>query len=149
VSRLAFRNLNLDPSAPVSIWPTEAVQTCLERGDITDWHRLVVEVQRQPWGGTARQIEEVLSHSRPYGIAEAIELVIARARHKAEQEERAAVAAEIREAIAVSGMTLTDFARAIGTSTSRLSTYARGTVIPAATMLVRIRRLERAEPAQP
>jgi ribosome-binding protein aMBF1 (putative translation factor) len=141
MSRLAFRNLNLDPSAPVSAWPTEAVQTCLERGDIADWHRLVVEVQRQPWGRTTRQIEEVLSHSRPYGIAEAIELVIARARQRTEEEERAAVATEIRQAIEVSGLTLTDFASAIGTSASRLSTYARGTVVPAATMLLRIRRL--------
>ena len=30
---LAFRNLTITPQAPVSQWPTEAVQTALERGE--------------------------------------------------------------------------------------------------------------------
>ena len=77
---LSFRNLTTDPASPVDTWPTEAVLTALERGDLGDWQRLAAEIGREPWGGTARQVEEVLSHTRPYGIAEAMELVIARAR---------------------------------------------------------------------
>jgi hypothetical protein len=92
---LAFRNLTLDPSAPVSEWPTEAAQTALERGDLADWCRLAAEVRRRPWGRTARQIEEALSCSRPYGVAEVMETVIARARERAERSERGEVAAEI------------------------------------------------------
>ena len=38
---LAFRNLTITPDAPVSLWPTEAVQTALERGDLADWHRII------------------------------------------------------------------------------------------------------------
>jgi hypothetical protein len=41
-----------------------------------------------------RQVEEVLSHSRPYGVAEAMETALARARLRAEESERAAVTAE-------------------------------------------------------
>src|SRR5580693_7779652 len=93
---LAFRNLTITPDAPVSEWPTEAVQTALERGDLADWHRIVVAFQADPWGRTARQVEEVLSHSRPYGVAEAIEAALARARQRTEASERAAVATEIR-----------------------------------------------------
>jgi DNA-binding transcriptional regulator YiaG len=138
---LAFRNLTITPDAPVSEWPTEAVQTALERGDLADWHRLVVEIAGDPWGKTARQVEEVLSHSRPYGVAEAMEMVLSRARQRAEATERAAVAAEIRDAIKRSGLSRADFASQIGTSTSRLSTYASGKVTPSAALMLRIRRV--------
>jgi hypothetical protein len=77
---LAFRNLAITPDAPVSEWPTEAVQTALERGDLADWHRIVAEIGTDPWGRTARQVEAVLSHSRPYGVAEAMETALSRAR---------------------------------------------------------------------
>jgi DNA-binding transcriptional regulator YiaG len=138
---LAFRNLTITPDAPVSEWPTEAVQTALERGDLADWHRIVVALQADPWGKTARQVEEVLSYSRPYGIAEAIEAALARARQRTEASERAAVASEIREAVERSGMSQAEFASRIGTSASRLSTYASGKVTPSAMLMVRIRRV--------
>lgn len=138
---LAFRNLTTTPDAPVSQWPTEAVQTALERGDLADWHRIVAEVQADPWGRTARQVEEVLSHSRPYGVAEAMETILSRARERAETYERAAVAAEIREAVRRSGLSRAEFASHIGTSASRLSTYVSGKVTPSATLMLRIRRV--------
>src|SRR5579863_1223701 len=121
---LAFRNLTISPDAPVSSWPTEAVQTALERGDLADWHRIAAEVRAAPWGKTARQVEEVLSHSRPYGVAKAMETALSRARERAEADERAAVAAEITEAVQHAGLSrAAAFASRIGTSASRLSTY--------------------------
>ncbi len=138
---LAFRNLTVTPDAPVSQWPTEAVQIALERGDLADWHRIVAEIGADPWGKTTRQVEEVLSHSRPYGIAEAMETALSRARQRAEAGERAAVAADIREAIRRSGLSGVEFASQIGTSASRLSTYASGKVTPSATLMLRIRRV--------
>lgn len=137
---LAFRNVTASPSDLVVDWPTEAVQAALERGNLAHWHRLVVEIRREPWGQTARQVEEVLSHSRPYGVAEAMETVIARARAQAERREREAVAAEIRDAVERSGLTRGQFASEIGTSASRLSTYLNGKVTPSASLLFRIRR---------
>jgi DNA-binding transcriptional regulator YiaG len=138
---LAFRNLTITPEAPVSQWPTEAIQAALERGDLADWHRIVTEIQADPWGNTARQVEEVLSHSRPYGVAEAMETAVSRARNRTEATERAAVATEIREAIGHSGLSRAEFAAQIGTSASRLSTYASGKVTPSATLMLRIRRV--------
>jgi len=137
---LAFRNLTISPQAPVSQWPTEAVQTALERGDLADWHRVAAEIQANPWGTTARQVEEVLSHSRPYGVTEAMQTVVSRARKRAEENERAAVAAAIREAIQRSGLSQAEFASRVGTSPSRLSTYASGRVTPSATLMLRISR---------
>ena len=119
----------------------ELAAAMLERGDLEHWQRLATEINRHPWGRTARQVEEVLSHSRPYGVAELMESVIARARARAEDEERRIVAAEIRQAIASSGLSRTEFAASIGTSASRLSTYATGKVAPSATLVLRIRRL--------
>lgn len=138
---LAFRNLAITPDADVSLWPAEAVQAALERGDLADWHRIVTEVRADPWGKTARQVEEVLSHSRPYGVADAMETVLRRAREQAERDERAAIADGIREAVRRSGLNRTVFASRIGTSASRLSTYISGKVTPSATLMLRINRV--------
>jgi DNA-binding transcriptional regulator YiaG len=138
---LTFRNLTITPDAPVSQWPTEAIQTTLERGDLADWHRIAAEVRLAPWGKTARQVEEVLGYSRPYGVAEAMEAVLSRARERAEANERAAVATEIRDAVKRSGLSRAEFAARIGTSASRLSTYASGKVTPSATLMLRVRRI--------
>jgi DNA-binding transcriptional regulator YiaG len=138
---LAFRNLSITPDAPVSQWPTEAVQAALERGDLADWHRIVAEIRADPWGRTARQVEEVLSHSRPYGTADAMEMILFRARQRAEAGECAAVAAEIRAAVEGSGLSQAVFASRIGTSASRLSTYMSGKVTPSAALMLRIRRV--------
>lgn len=145
---LAFRNLTITPEAPVSQWPTEGVQIALERGDLADWHRIVAEIRADPWGRTARQVEEVLSHARPYGIADAMETVLSRARDQAEASERAAVTAGIREAAERSGLSRAEFASRIGTSASRLSTYISGKVTPSATLMLRIRRVADRESAR-
>jgi len=127
--------------APPDATSTEAVQAALERGDLADWHRIVAEFGADPWGRTARQVEEVLSHTRPDGVAEAMETVLSRVRERAEASERAAVATEIREAVKRSGLSRAEFASQIGTSASRLSTYAAGKVTPSATLMLRIRRV--------
>lgn len=137
---LAFRNLSITPDAPVREWPIEAVQTALERGGIEDWRRLADEIRVDPWGRTARRVERVLTFTRPYGVSELMETVITRARERTEAEERERVAEEVRGFIAASGLSRTEFASRIGTSPSRLSTYATGKVTPSATLMVRMRR---------
>lgn len=137
---LAFRNLAITPDAPVREWPIEAIQTALERGGIEDWRRLADEIRVDPWGRTARRIEQVLTYTRPYGVSELMETVITRARERTEAEERESVAEEVRGFIAASGLSRTEFASRIGTSPSRLSTYATGKVTPSATLMVRMRR---------
>lgn len=138
---LAFRNVDVDPSDPVEDWPTEAVLTALERGGLSHWRRLAAAVNEQPWGPVARRVEAVINAARPYGSSELLEGVITRARTRAEEQERLVVAAEITALVAASGMTRGDFARSVGTSASRLSTYVNGSVTPSAAMLVRMRRV--------
>lgn len=136
---VAFRNVSSRPTDPVETWSTEAVRTALERGDLAEWRLLAEAVDADPWGRTARQIEEVLGHSRPYGTAELLERAIGAARARAEAAERAAVAAELRELVGRSGLRQAEFARRLGTSGSRLSSYVNGAVVPSATLMLRAR----------
>jgi transcriptional regulator with XRE-family HTH domain len=135
----AFRNVDLSPDDPVSAWPLEAIQTALERGGLSYWRRLADEIGAHPWGPVARRVEEVLGYSRPYGVAVAMERAVARARETAETSEREAVAKEVERLVHESGLSRAEFATGIGTSASRLSTYATGKVTPSAALLVRMR----------
>jgi hypothetical protein len=141
VSALTFRNVEVSPGDPVSTWPTEAIQAALERGGLSDWRRLTKAIRDRPWGAVARRIEEVLRYSRPYGVSELMEGVIDRARAEAERAERGAVAQEVDHLIKRSGLSRVDFSSRIGTSPSRLSTYATGKVTPSAAMMVRMRNV--------
>lgn len=140
-SRLAFRNVNSDPSDPVETWPIEAVRITLVRGTLTDWRRILSSVRDDPWGPVARNVEYVLSYDRPYGTAELFERAITRARTDAEQGERAEVAAQLNAAREHSGLTAREFATRMGTSASRMSTYLAGKVTPSASLMVRASRI--------
>ncbi len=144
---LRFRNVSASPDDPVETWPLEAVHTALARGSLTDWRRMVRTIKDDPWGPTARQVEEVLSYDRPYGVSESMSRIVARARREAEAEARREVAAEISAAIARSGLSQREFASRLGTSASRLSTYVSGAVTPSASLLVRARRISKRQNA--
>ena len=143
MSTLAFRNVEASREDPVPSWPVEAIQTALERGGLSDWQLLAAAIRSEPWGVVARRVEEVLRYSRPYGVADALERVIAIARERAEDEDRHAVAREVSSLIGQSGLSRAEFASRIGTSPSRLSTYASGKVTPSAALLFRMLRLTR------
>lgn len=136
-----FRNVDASQADPVDSWPYEGLVAVLERGLVPDWRPVLAEIRRNPWGRTARRIERYLSYERPVGVAPLFELAIERARQGAEEDERAEVAARVRQAITASGLTARAFAESIGTSASRLSTYANGRVTPSAALLVRMERL--------
>jgi predicted XRE-type DNA-binding protein len=138
---LKFRNLNFNPSAPVEEWPFEAISTAVERGTLPDWRRLASAVRRDPWGPLARQVEEVLAMGGPYGIVELFEGVIEAAREDTKAKERSEVANEVAGLVERSGLSLREFAKYIGTSAPRLSTYMNGTVTPSSTLMNRMRRV--------
>ena len=133
-----FRNVDVDPGSPVGAWPYEALVTVLERGALSDWRRIAREIDAQPWGRVARSIEAYLGYERPYGVAPLMDDVIARARSRREAEEKARVGSLVSDAVERSGLSRAQFADAIGTSASRLSTYCSGKVTPSASMLLRI-----------
>lgn len=135
---LQFRNVDASPTDPVDTWPYEALVTAIERGLVPDWQPIFAEVKASPWGPVSRKIERYLHYAPRSGVTTLFHLAIERARAQREELERAEVAAQVREAIAASGMTAAQFAERIGTSASRLSTYATGSVCPSAHMFQRI-----------
>ncbi len=140
---LKFRNLAVSPDDPVETWPFEGILAAVERGTLPDWRRLAKAIRADPWGPVARQVLEAVRLVRPYGTAELLEGVVARARELAVDSERTEVAAEVRKLVNDSGLSQHDFADRIGTSRSRLSTYMSGKVVPSAALMVRMRRVAR------
>lgn len=138
---LRFRHVAVDPDDPVETWPYEAVVAAIERGTVDDWARLTSAVRADPWGELARSLEDYLGYAEPSGVTALLHRAITSARQGADAADRAAVAARVRELIALSGVSADRLARRAGTSGSRLSTYATGKVVPSAALMRRLERL--------
>lgn len=138
---LTFRNLEADPADPVESWPYEGLVAAIERGGFRDWQRVAAAIERDPWGEVAADVLAYLSYEHPYGVGPLMASVIAAARERARGEDRAAVAARVRELVSASGLTRRAFADAVGTSVTRLSTYCTGSVTPSAALLLRMERV--------
>jgi len=137
---VAFRNVDASPHDDVTTWPYEALVTVVERGLVTDWQPVFAELRRRPWGPVSRKVEEVATTTDDRAAGTLFTLAVQHARNQAEAAERTEVAARVRAAIAASGLSAAAFASQVGTSASRLSTYATGRVTPSAAMLIRIER---------
>lgn len=139
---LAFRNIVATPADPVEEWGFEGLLAAIDRGEARDWARISAAVGRDPWGSVARLLEsEVLDAAQDSGVVGALRGMIALQRQRAEQSERDEVRRELAALVDRSGLTQEAFARRLGTSQSRLSTYLSGKVVPSATLLVRAQRI--------
>ncbi|HEY7857589.1 MAG TPA: helix-turn-helix transcriptional regulator [Candidatus Nanopelagicales bacterium] len=136
----ALRNVSVGEGVDVREWPYEALVAVIERGLLADWRPILRSLREEPWGSVARRVEHYLTYTDEDSIRALFGLVLTRARSDRERVERDAVAARVRAAVASSGLTQFELASRIGTSASRLSTYATGKVVPSATMLLRIER---------
>lgn len=126
---------------PVEFWPTSAIQAALEGGDIDTWKKIAVALKRDPFGRTARQVEEVLEKARPYGISKALAEVLDRARAHLEANEREEVARHVGLLMKRSGLAPPEFASRIGVSADELVAYLDARVSPSASLMIRMRRL--------
>ncbi|OCB23291.1 hypothetical protein A5674_24420 [Mycobacterium malmoense] len=130
-----------DPEQPVEFWPTSAIRAALQGGDIATWKRIAAALKRDPYGRTARQVEEVLEGTRPYGISKALWEVMERARTHLEANERAEVARHVGLLIDRSGLAQQEFASRIGVTAEELAAYLDGSTSPSAALMIRMRRL--------
>lgn len=126
---------------PVEFWPTSAIQAALESGDIATWKKIAVALKRDPYGRTARQVEEVLDNAHAYGISKALAEVLDRARAYLEANEREEVARHVRLLMERSGLGRSEFASRIGVPVDELATYLDAKVSPSASLMIRMRRL--------
>lgn len=126
---------------PVEFWPTASIREALQSGDITVWQRIVVAIKRDPYGRTARQVEEVLASAAPYGVSQALTEVLTRARNHMEHNERTEAARHVRILMERSGLSVEEFASRTGVSTAEFAAYIQAAVSPPASLMIRMRRL--------
>jgi DNA-binding transcriptional regulator YiaG len=136
-----FRNVDVDPASPVDEWPAEAVETLMDRGALSDWRRLAEAIRRNPWGPTARTVEQIAQWGEHYGVDALMLNVIRRAREEVDLRGRRQYAAQIRAWRLETGMNLRQFAFRAGTSASRLSDYENAKVAPTTDVLGRLRHV--------
>ena len=133
--------LDVDPDQPVEFWPTAAIRSALQSGNIATWKRIAVAIKRDPYGRTARQVEEVLDGARPYGISKALSKVLDRARTHLEADERTEVARHVQLLMDRSGLGQQEFASRLGVAEDDLASYLNGSTSPSASLMIRMRRL--------
>jgi hypothetical protein len=126
---------------PVEFWATAAIRDALENDDLTVWQRIVVAIKRDPFGRTARQVEEVLETVGPYGVSRAMSEVLTRTREHLEANECAEVARHVHLLLDRSGLGEHEFASRIGVPAEDFAAYLRGSVSPPASLMIRMRRL--------
>jgi len=126
---------------PVEFWPTSAIRAALETDDLTVWQRIVVAIKRDPYGRTARQVEEVLETARPYGVSTALSEVLTRTREHLEANERAEVGRQVQALLERSGLGQDEFASRIGVPSTDFAAYLSGETSPPASLMIRMRRL--------
>lgn len=126
---------------PVEFWPTSSIRAALETDDLSVWQRIVTAIKRDPWGRTARQVEEVLESAQPYGVSKALDEVLSRTRAQLEVNECAEVARHVLVLLTRSGLGEEEFASRIGIPAAEFADYLQGTSSPAASLMIRMRRL--------
>nr|WP_084294450.1 transcriptional regulator [Mycolicibacterium flavescens] len=126
---------------PVEFWPTSAIRAALETDDLAVWQRIVAAIKRDPFGRTARQVEEVLETARPYGVSKALSEVLTRTREHLEANEREEVARHIRMLLDHSGLGQQEFASRIGVPADEFAQFLHGQTSPSAALMVRMKRL--------
>ena len=126
---------------PVEFWPTAAIREALETDDLTVWQQIVAAIKRDPYGRTARQVEEVLETARPYGVSKVLSEVLNRTREQLEATECAEVARQVGLLLDRSGLGQREFASRIGVPNQDFTAYLSGASSPSASLMVRMCRL--------
>ncbi|MGH3563331.1 MAG: helix-turn-helix domain-containing protein [Mycobacterium sp.] len=140
---LTFRNLNVTPDDPVEKWGVEGLLAAIDRGSLPHWRRIAAAFRSDPWGKVAQDLEQALGLAEDAGVAATLRRVLASARQDVDACARAEVQRRLRQLVENSGLTAAEFARRLGTSASRMSTYLSGKVVPSAALLVRSETVSR------
>lgn len=138
-----FRNVDVDTSRPMDEWPAEALEIILDRGVLSDWRRLSAAIRANPWGPTARAVEQLAAFDDHYGIDRVMLDMIHESRQAIDRTARERYARRIKSIRRRTGLSQRDFARLVGTSASRLSDYENAKVAPSTDVLGRIESIGR------
>lgn len=134
---LSFRNLTVTPDDPVEEWGVEGILAAIERGGLADWVKIIAAVVAVPSGPVAADLEEAIAIAESAGSVAAIRHAIA---HRTASP-REVAQRRLRQAVYSTEYTQAEAAERLGTSSSRLSTYLNGQVMPSAEFLIRAEAL--------
>ncbi len=137
---LLMAGVGSTPVAPVPGSPQE-LRLIVEKRGVGVWRALLANIAANPFAPESSRLAELAHEAGLVTPALAIEGCTRVYRKRFEEAERREVAHEIRSLVAVSGCSQRKFAKYVGTSAPRLSTYVNGLVTPSATMMLRIRRI--------
>ena len=130
----------VDRDAVRAVESAEDVRQLARRG-IAAWRRYYWAFLEHPWSSESDNLAHHALADQDSRIGREAIWWLGLIRRHAEEQERTAVTRRIRKLIEDSGLSQRDFAAMIGTSPSRLSTYANGKVVPSATLLLRMIRV--------
>lgn len=140
---LQFRNINASPGDPVGRWGVEGILAAIDRGSLPHWQRIAAAVREDPWGPVASDLEQALALAEDVGVVATLRRSLKSAREETEASARAEVRRRLQALVDSSGLPAAEFARRLGTSASRMSTYLSGKVVPSAALLVRAESVAR------
>lgn len=132
---------DIDQVAPMTGLPSpRGFLDLIQRDTVEQWRAALAPVAAHPWGSHAEDLALLAEEAGLPVVAASLRACRRAYQLLREDDERRAVADEIRLRVQLSGRTQVAFAAYVGTSPSRLSTYVSGKVTPSAAMLLRIQR---------
>lgn len=143
---ISFRNVDVDDSAPLETWPSEAIEILVDRGNLSDWRHLATAVAQDPHGPLARTVEEIIALDCHYGVDRIFAVVLRGERERRTLAGRRRYADHLRSLRRSAGLSMRQLAAAAGTSAARISDYENARVAPTTDILARLEDvLERRE----
>jgi len=118
----------------------ERFRGLLEQHGASAWRPVLANVAANPWGPDVTRLLDLAEEAGMAAPAEAIAHCAEVFKKRHDEADRLEVAMEIRRLVAISGCSQRQFAKYVGTSAPRLSTYVNGAVTPSAAMMLRISR---------
>jgi hypothetical protein len=115
----------------------------IRHGTVRTWRATLAPVAAHPWSPYGERLAGLADDAGLPVVAQSLRECQEVYQLRRQDEERIAVSREVCRLIERSGVNQRTFASYIGTSSSRLSTYASGKVTPSAALILRMRRSAR------
>jgi transcriptional regulator with XRE-family HTH domain len=141
---VALLHVGIDPDEFLPVITTQTqLLGVVDGGSVLEWRHHLSMIVASPWSPYARHLVDLAAAIGRSEVAAVVEGFTELCRDHNKEHEREQVAEEVRRLISASGITQREFAKWVGTSPSRLSTYVSGTVTPSASLMLRMARTSR------
>jgi predicted transcriptional regulator len=131
--------VDIDPRFPASLPTTvDDLLFTVQRSGADVWRQILANIAVNPWGRDATRLAELARAADLESAAQAIERCASVYRERVVEDERAEVVRKVRRSVAISGCSQRVFAQYLGITSSRLSAYLHGYVVPSAAIMLRM-----------